>query len=76
MWRSRSLSTWSSVCSAVAAGAATAAIETSAKTLMATVRKHYADDKDGGYFFVSDDHEALLARSKQPFDGPIPSRKI
>ncbi len=31
------------------------------------------DEKDGGYFFTSNDHETLLARAKRPSDGPMPS---
>jgi uncharacterized protein YyaL (SSP411 family) len=33
----------------------------------------FADEKDGGFFFTADDHESLLARSKDPFDGALPS---
>ncbi len=44
-----------------------------AERLMKTVEKHFIDAEDGGYFFTSDDHETLIARSKQPFDGPAPS---
>ena len=35
--------------------------------------KHYYDDKAGGFFFTAVDAEALLARSKNPHDGAIPS---
>ena len=31
------------------------------------------DDHAGGFFFTSDDHEALIVRSKPAFDGSIPS---
>ena len=31
------------------------------------------DEKEGGYFFTSDDHESLLARAKNPVDGARPS---
>src|SRR5215510_7274726 len=31
------------------------------------------DEKDGGFFFTSSDHEALIARTKPAFDGSIPS---
>jgi len=31
------------------------------------------DEKEGGYFFTSSDHEALLARAKRPNDGAMPS---
>jgi uncharacterized protein YyaL (SSP411 family) len=36
-------------------------------------RAHYADEKDGGYFATSHDHEALLAREKPDQDGALPS---
>jgi hypothetical protein len=32
----------------------------------------FADDKDGGFFFTADDHESLLARPKDPYDGALP----
>ena len=31
------------------------------------------DEDRGGFFFTSDDHESLLARSKNPYDGAQPS---
>ena len=31
------------------------------------------DETDGGFFFTSDDHEALIARAKDPFDTVLPS---
>ena len=31
------------------------------------------DDKDGGFFFTAPDNEALLVRSKEVYDGAIPS---
>ena len=31
------------------------------------------DDRFGGYFFTSNDHEALLARTKDPVDSATPS---
>jgi uncharacterized protein YyaL (SSP411 family) len=31
------------------------------------------DDRDGGFFFTSKDHEELIARSKGPTDGALPS---
>jgi hypothetical protein len=34
---------------------------------------HFWDAKDGGFFFTSDDHEALIVRSKPAFDGSIPT---
>ncbi len=33
----------------------------------------FADEQDGGFFFTADDHESLLARSKDPLDGALPS---
>jgi uncharacterized protein YyaL (SSP411 family) len=35
--------------------------------------KHFSDAARGGYFFTSDDHEKLLARTKDPTDKAIPS---
>jgi uncharacterized protein YyaL (SSP411 family) len=34
---------------------------------------HFWDDSAGGFFFTSDDHEALLLRTKPTFDGSIPA---
>ena len=31
------------------------------------------DEKEGGYFYTSSDHEKLLARAKKPTDGAMPS---
>ncbi len=44
-----------------------------AEALMAVLDRDYRDAEGGGYFFTADDHEDLLARSKDPFDGAIPS---
>ena len=33
----------------------------------------FADDKGGGFFFTSKDHEVLLARGKDPADGASPA---
>jgi uncharacterized protein len=33
----------------------------------------FSDEKAGGFFFTSDDHETLLARGKDLIDGAIPS---
>ncbi len=33
----------------------------------------FADEQDGGFYFTADDHESLLARSKDPHDGALPS---
>ncbi len=38
-----------------------------------TLIEHYHDDDGGGFFFTADDAEELLARSKSPHDGAIPS---
>ncbi|MBI3270656.1 MAG: thioredoxin domain-containing protein [Planctomycetes bacterium] len=38
-----------------------------------TVLERFWDAKEGGFFFTSDDHETLLARTKAPYDGVIPS---
>ncbi|MCL5027452.1 MAG: thioredoxin domain-containing protein [Bacteroidetes bacterium] len=35
--------------------------------------KHFWDEKDGGFFFTSDDSEQLLSRQKEIYDGAIPS---
>ena len=32
----------------------------------------FADARDGGFFFTADDHESLLARPKDPYDGALP----
>jgi uncharacterized protein len=34
---------------------------------------HFWDERAGGFFFTSDDHEKLIVRSKPAFDGSIPS---
>lgn len=44
-----------------------------AQALMDVVLKHFADAEQAGYFFVSDDHEALPVRKKEWFDEAIPS---
>jgi uncharacterized protein YyaL (SSP411 family) len=41
--------------------------------LTETLNTHFWDVKEGGFFFTSDDHEALIVRSKSAFDGAIPS---
>ncbi len=35
--------------------------------------KHFWDEKDGGFFFTSDDNEPLLIRQKEIYDGAVPS---
>jgi hypothetical protein len=37
------------------------------------LERHYADEKNGGFFLTSDDHEELLAREKPSYDGAEPS---
>ncbi|MBI5367798.1 MAG: thioredoxin domain-containing protein [Planctomycetes bacterium] len=44
-----------------------------AQALMRTTIEHFWDDADGTFFFTSDDHEKLIARTKAPYDGVIPS---
>ena len=34
---------------------------------------HFWDDEHGGFFFTADDHEQLIARSKDPVDSALPS---
>jgi uncharacterized protein YyaL (SSP411 family) len=43
-----------------------------AKTLTDLMILHFADEQ-GGYFYTSNDHEKLFARSKDQFDGAQPS---
>src|SRR5260370_5069787 len=38
-----------------------------------TLLEHFLDSEKGGFFFTSDDHEALIMRSKAAFDGSTPS---
>jgi uncharacterized protein YyaL (SSP411 family) len=44
-----------------------------AERLVGTLLAHFWDADAGGFFFTSDDHEALIVRSKPSFDGSIPS---
>lgn len=44
-----------------------------ADQLMVQQMELFWDEKDGGFFFTSDDHETLLARAKSPSDGARPS---
>ncbi len=37
------------------------------------VTRHFWDEQAGGYFFTADDHEKLIARTKEARDGAIPS---
>ena len=44
-----------------------------ARTLIDVVLERFIDRDHGGFFFTSDDHETLIARSKAAFDGSTPS---
>ena len=44
-----------------------------AKEFQDVLLSRFWDEKEGGFFFTSDDHEALIARSKSAFDGAVPS---
>jgi uncharacterized protein YyaL (SSP411 family) len=44
-----------------------------AKALTATMVKHHADTKSGGFFYTSNDHEKLFARAKDQYDGVQPA---
>jgi uncharacterized protein len=44
-----------------------------ASELAAVQQQLFWDDRSGGYFFTSGDHEALLARPKDPVDSATPS---
>ncbi len=44
-----------------------------ADELTAKALSLFWDDEHGGFYFTSDDHEALIARSKDPVDAEIPS---
>ena len=44
-----------------------------ALALTETSIKYYYDEKNGAFFFTASDAEELLARSKSPHDGAIPS---
>ncbi len=35
--------------------------------------EHFADDERAGYFFTSDDHEQLITRPRDLYDGAVPS---
>ncbi len=43
-----------------------------ARTLADRMIADFADRKDGGFFYTAGDHEALLARVKDPFDNAVP----
>ncbi len=44
-----------------------------AMELANTILNHFRDPKTGGLFYTSDDHEALVARSKDYVDASVPS---
>jgi len=44
-----------------------------AKTLTDTMIEFHGDEKRGGFFYTSNDHEKLFARSKEQYDGAQPS---
>ena len=44
-----------------------------AERLVEVMLKHYHDPAGGGFFFTADDHEELLARTKDPLDAAIPA---
>ena len=46
---------------------------TAADELAAKQLELFWDDKNGGFFFTSGDHESLLARGRDPIDGVEPS---
>ena len=37
------------------------------------VQRHFTDEKRGGFFYTSDDHEMLIARNKEVHDASVPS---
>lgn len=44
-----------------------------ARTLAAVMLERFLDEERGGFFFTSNNHETLIARSKPAFDGSTPS---
>ena len=44
-----------------------------ARELADVIIKRFADRKNGGFFFTSEDHENLITRGKAAFDGSTPS---
>ena len=44
-----------------------------AEALTATMAKFHADEKGGGFWYTSSDHEKLFARGKDSFDGAQPA---
>jgi uncharacterized protein YyaL (SSP411 family) len=47
--------------------------EDEARALADTLLADFWDDEDGGFFFTGANHEALIARTKELFDGALPS---
>jgi uncharacterized protein YyaL (SSP411 family) len=45
----------------------------SATRLAGTCIEHYMDKKNGGFFYTADDADVVIARTKQLFDGALPS---
>lgn len=46
---------------------------TEAEKLTKTMIEHHGDNKSGGYFFTAHDAEKFFARSKDSYDGSVPS---
>ena len=44
-----------------------------AKRLCAEVKRRFWDEKNGGYFFYGADHESMILRPKESYDGAMPS---
>jgi len=44
-----------------------------ALSLVEVAQAHFADEEGAGFFFTSDDHEALITRPRDLFDGALPS---
>jgi uncharacterized protein YyaL (SSP411 family) len=44
-----------------------------ARTLTDRMIADFEDPVEGGFFFTANDHESLLGRAKDPFDGAVPS---
>ncbi len=44
-----------------------------AKSLVDQVNRRFWDNKNGGYYLTPSDHEALITRPKEAYDGAIPS---
>jgi uncharacterized protein len=44
-----------------------------ARKLADVILERFSDTENGGFFFTSNDHEALITRSKAAFDGSTPS---